>query len=118
MPSTDCVGVTSSQHVGQIGLRGKHRRKVNRQDRLIFFDFERYIVHKYLPVDLPPAVPVLLLSSILLVCEAFRFPGDKPPDVTNNYDVADNRIDDNVPDEVKMVTKIDVRDTEHLRGKS
>ena len=113
MPSTDCVGVTSSQHVGQIGLRGKHRRKVNRQNHLIFFDFERYIVHKYLPVDLPPAVPVLLLSSILLVCEAFRFPGDKPPDVTNNYDVADNRIDDNVPDEVK----IDVRDTEHLRGK-
>ena len=53
------------------------------------------------------------------MCEALRFPGDGSPDVTNDYNVADNRIDDNVPDEFKMATKIDVRDTQHsqqLRG--
>ena len=60
--------------------------------------------------------PVLLLGSILLVCEALRFPGDGSPDVTNDYNVADNRIDDNVLDEFKMATKIDVRDTQQLRG--
>ena len=63
-----------------------------------------------------PSASVLLLGSILFVCEALRFPGDGSPDVSNDYDVADNRIDDNVPDELKMATKIDVRDTQQLRG--
>ena len=69
---------------------------------------------RHLTVDSPASV--LLLGSILLVCEALRFPGDGFPDVTNDYDVADNRIDDNVPAELKMATRIDVRDTQQLRG--
>ena len=72
------------------------------------------IVQRYPPVDLPASV--LLLSSLLLVCEALRFPRDDSPDVTNDYDDADNRIDDDVPDELQMATKIDVRDTQQLRG--
>ena len=72
------------------------------------------IVQRYPPVDFPASV--LLLSSLLLVCEALRFPGDGSPDVTNDYDDADNRIDDDVPDELQMATKIDVRDTQQLRG--
>ena len=50
------------------------------------------------------------------MCEALRFPRDCSPDVTNDYDDADNRIDDDVPDELQMATKIDVRDTQQLRG--
>ena len=72
------------------------------------------IVQRYPPVDLPASV--LLLSSLLLVSEALRFPRDGSPDVTNDYDDADNRIDDDVPDELQMATKIDVRDTQQLRG--
>ena len=72
------------------------------------------IAQRYPPVDLPASV--LLLSSLLLVCEALRFPRDCSPDVTNDYDDADNRIDDDVPDELQMATKIDVRDTQQLRG--
>ena len=72
------------------------------------------IVQRYPPVDLPASV--LLLSSLLLACDALRFPRDDSPDVTNDYDDADNRIDDDVPDELQMATKIDVRDTQQLRG--
>ena len=75
---------------------------------------ELLIVQRYPPVDFPALV--LLLSSLLLVCEALRFPGDGSPDVTNDYDDAENRIDDDVPDELQMATKIDVRDTQQLRG--
>ena len=61
---------------------------------------------------------MLLLSSILLVCEALRFPGDGSPDVANDYDDADNKIGDEVPDDLQMATKIDVRDTRQIRGES
>lgn len=50
------------------------------------------------------------------MCEALRFPGDGSPDITNDYDDADNKIGDEVPDDLQMATKIDVRDTRQLRG--
>ena len=50
------------------------------------------------------------------MCEALRFPGDGSPDVTNDCDDADSKIGDEVPDDLQMATKIDVRDTRQIRG--
>ena len=107
---------SQEQHVRRIRPGGEHRwRDVNTSGYISYlYGIIHWFPKRYLTFDSPASV--LLLGSILLVCEALRFPGDGSPDVTNDYDVADNRIDDNVPAELKMATRIDVRDTQQLRG--
>ena len=60
---------------------------------------------------------VLVLGA---AAQTFRFPGDSSADVAGDGDYDDNgdgAADGQVPAEMEMETRIDVRDAKHLRGR-